>query len=635
MLYFLKKKISFYQFFAILLLLSIFYRIDLFITTFSIALEPSLYHFSAIASGMALDFAICLLLSAALFFCFFVLTLLTDKKYLRNILSFIIELICFLVFMTLTLLFLVNIKLTSSFFINLNYTLLTSYLTQGISALDLLHFLSGFEVAIFVSIIIAYFLIKALPHPYIKIMLIYFILPIYILLAACGSRFFIHQHAQASKLFMSKYNNPANQVFQSYIQYSNALNQKKYPLNNAQLHSIQLIDPIFNSTNKMINASLKQLSSEKQQWNVIFFVLESVGSSYLHKKDGSETMPFLSELSKQGVWFNNNYTGGNISALGQFSMLTGIYPNPTPSHFEMQKNLAIPTISSWLGKNYDSFFVSASNDLYFALGLNKTFNFYANANTIRPDHRNLFSNMFLNEQDGFQYFINRLDQAKKPFLGVYWSAAAHFPYKDYSDDLKITIDKKNAYKRYLVSLSLLDKEIKQVYETLHKKNRLDNTIFIVIGDHGELFGQHQFWIHGNSLHQEEIKVPLLIYAPGLLKAQIVSSNTSSTDILPTVLSIMGISYQNKLQGLSLLQNVSHREYIFIYGDEDELASINQTNSKMIVSFAKGTCVSYDLNTDKDEHHPLPCVNHRQKEAIIKFRNFQPKILTYYNQHNAP
>ena len=138
------------------------------------------------------------------------------------------------------------------------------------------------------------------------------------------------------------------------------------------------------------------------------------------------------------------------------------------------------------------------------------------------------------------------------------------------------------------------------------------------------------YCHGKSLFDAEIKTPLLIYAPKQLKPRLVNHVTSTVDLLPTLLDILHIRHEKQLQGESVFKRAYSREFIFTYGDEDELAAIDHNNLKMILSFSNATCSRYDLNRDPKERHPLACVKDKQQEAILKFRAYQPELLAWYN-----
>lgn len=630
------KQKSIISFVAASLLLALFSRSFFLISSFQNNMDSVLNRVVALSLGLSSDIFVISVFAFTFYLFHFIFFRYQNVKK-NKIFNFIFQFILAASYFSIAVLFLVNQKLYNSLFIEINYTLLQAYFQQGKSAVSLIYFISPAEwIMLFIAVVI-YIAMQFSGLKHIKILSFYFILPIYLLLLVFSSTIYTNSHILApGKRFMILFTNPVINVAKTYYKSFNPYNNARIEISDNQLQSTPLIDPIFLSKNFTKPDLQVNEKNHHKQWNIIFFVLESVGANYIFdNKISNVPMPFLKSLTAKSVWFENNYTGGNISALGQFSILTGLYPNPTPSHFEMSDKLKIPTISNWLGKNYDSFFISSSNDLYFAKKINETFSDYENSNTIKSNAE-LFYNMFLDEKIGFQFFLKRLNHSRSPFVAVYWSGAAHYPYKDYSQYTSVTDNTFYPYQRYLNSLKLLDDEIKQLYVNLKEKKLLDNTILIVVGDHGEIFGQHEnLWVHGQSLFQEEIKVPLLMFAPSLFKATSIHQITSSVDIVPTLLAAINKSPARKFQGESLLSHQLNRKYIFIYNDNDEIAAINQNNIKMRISFANNTCVTYNLTSDPKEFSPLPCTDPMQKMAILKFRYYQPRLLERLNNARSP
>jgi len=627
---FIQKQKVIIDFFIAYLLICILYRITFFTLIAQTGNDSAHYRFIMLSSGLITDLIVGVCLTMALGIVRGSLFLaVKNLKKTKKITSILFDILLFVIFIAITIILLINQKIFSTLFIGLNYTLVISYLHQGLSFLQYAAFTNYFDIFILSVAISLYCIVRLIKSAHKTKSILYGCLFGYAILSVYGANAILSLHINnPSNRFIAIYDNPINQITTSFIKSLNPYNASQLKTTNAQMHSIALIDPSFL---KHHFPMLTHHHQSKKYWNIVIFVLESTGANYIFDQSQHPMipMPFLKKLSSQGLWFENHYTGGNISALGQFSIFTGLYPNPSPAHFELQENLAIPTVASWLGKHYDSFLVSASNNLYFAMGLNKTFSEYDNANIIQPDEKKLYSNMFLDEPTSHHFFLQRLEKAKPPFLGVYWSGATHYPYKNYASQQYITHPKTD-YARYLNNLHLLDHEIQQTYQVLKNQHRLENTIFIGVGDHGEMFGQHgNILMHGRSSYQEEIKVPLLIYAPKLFSPHKIQRLTSSIDILPTLLEIMQIPYGSQLQGESLL-HASKRKYIFIYNDQDEVAAIDQYNKKMNISFSNNACTVYDIKNDSHEQSPMPCQANKQQEAILKFRHFQPYILNWYN-----
>jgi len=81
----------------------------------------------------------------------------------------------------------------------------------------------------------------------------------------------------------------------------------------------------------------------------------------------------------------------------------------------------------------------------------------------------------------------------------------------------------------------------------------DQSLIVLLSDHGEEFYEHGGWGHGQSLYNEIIKVPLLIKFPGNRSAgRVIEKNTANIDVLPTLLDCSAVDIPAGLDGASLL-----------------------------------------------------------------------------------
>ncbi len=65
------------------------------------------------------------------------------------------------------------------------------------------------------------------------------------------------------------------------------------------------------------------------------------------------------------------------------------------------------------------------------------------------------------------------------------------------------------------------------------------TAIVVTSDHGEAFGEHKMWRHGFELWEELVRVPLVIYVPGVAPGR-VAARRSAIDLVPTLLELLGV-----------------------------------------------------------------------------------------------
>jgi len=94
--------------------------------------------------------------------------------------------------------------------------------------------------------------------------------------------------------------------------------------------------------------------------------------------------------------------------------------------------------------------------------------------------------------------------------------------------------------QYDASIRYLDAEIGLLLDDLEARGQLDNTLVVVTSDHGEQFGDHDIFDHGNSFYAQLVWVPLIFRLPGAVAAQgVVERSVSLLDVAATVLDYVG------------------------------------------------------------------------------------------------
>jgi phosphoglycerol transferase MdoB-like AlkP superfamily enzyme len=377
-------------------------------------------------------------------------------------------------------------------------------------------------------------------------------------------------------------------------------------------------------------------------WNIVLFIMESAGTRYMFDTShgNSMPMPFLHKVSQEGWFLKRHYTTSNVSTKAIFSLFSGCYDFFSRETFGTRPDAEIPAIYNWLGEGYDSFLVTPSSiSWYFPTKFVKNsrlseIHSYENLKfKIKEEFHSLGHYIARDEIQTVDFFIRRLSKAREPFLGIYISFAAHFPYFDYGEDYRIMKDDGRLISRYYNNLNLLDHMIKRVYDHLKEQGRLDRTILVVIGDHGQAFGQHHpnNFMHYRYSYNENLETPAMFYQPALFKPKAFRLPTSHVDILPTLLDAMRIPYLPVVfDGKSLFDNRLRQNPIFSYGHEESISSLDSHLIKVQYSLKKQRCWAFDLKFDPDEKNPLDCSLYPlQVEALHKFvSNHDAGLLTY-------
>lgn len=107
------------------------------------------------------------------------------------------------------------------------------------------------------------------------------------------------------------------------------------------------------------------------------------------------------------------------------------------------------------------------------------------------------------------------------------------------------------YKRqYHRALSAVDDSTGRLIQQLEDQGLMDNTVVILMGDNGFMFGEHGL-IDKRNAYEESMRVPLLVFGPGVVdKGKVIDQVVANLDIAPTILDLAGVERPDQLEGLS-------------------------------------------------------------------------------------
>ncbi len=189
------------------------------------------------------------------------------------------------------------------------------------------------------------------------------------------------------------------------------------------------------------------------------------------------------------------------------------------------------------------------------------------------------------------------------------------------------------YKRqYHRALSAVDDSLGRVLKWLKDNNLENDTIVMLMGDNGFMFGEHGL-IDKRNAYEESMRVPLLAYAPGYFKpGTVVEEMVANLDIAPTVLEIAGAEKPDHFDGeswLPLAKNdavTSWREnflyeyyWEFNYPSTPTTFALRTDNYKLIQYHGVwDTEELYDLKNDpKEMHNLIDSPKHQQLIAQMR------------------
>jgi arylsulfatase A-like enzyme len=182
-----------------------------------------------------------------------------------------------------------------------------------------------------------------------------------------------------------------------------------------------------------------------------------------------------------------------------------------------------------------------------------------------------------------------------------------------------------------------DEHIGRVLDFIARQPWADHTAIVVTSDHGEAFGEHNMSWHGIDVWEPLVRVPLLVYVPGLT-AHHVDVKRSHVDLVPTLLDLMGVAQPpaGELSGQSLVDDLAgegpfaERDvYIDMPIGPNTLmrkAIITGKTPGMKLIYAGGKNYQlYDLAADPDEQKDLSQDGDTMKPVLEAFQAARSRV----------
>jgi len=170
-------------------------------------------------------------------------------------------------------------------------------------------------------------------------------------------------------------------------------------------------------------------------------------------------------------------------------------------------------------------------------------------------------------------------------------------------------------KLYNAEVAYLDSEVGNLLDGISKRGLDENTIIIIVADHGEEFFDHKGFEHGHTLYNELLHVPLIIKIPGTNKnrtQKVVKSTVRLIDIAPTLCELTGTATGREFMGKSLLplirgqkensRAVLSQSPMWVWGNES--FAWQKDGFKLIYNSAGGPPALFNVTDDKVEQNNL-------------------------------
>jgi len=328
--------------------------------------------------------------------------------------------------------------------------------------------------------------------------------------------------------------------------------------------------------------------------NIVWIVVDDMSCHFAYQGEGLVKTPHVDRLAREGVVFSNAYVTAPVCSTFRSAVITGMYQTTIGAHHhrsgrgELKIRLpegmrTIPELfreagyytsnSDAAGKRpgkEDYNFVYRRSDLYQGIDWSK-----------RAEGQPFFAQFQLrggklrNVPKSYEEVLARFDKEQL----VTPDQVALPPY--YPDHPVIRKD----WAEYLNSVQYTDVEVGRILARLKRDGVLDNTIVIFLTDHGISHARGK-----QFLYEEGLKIPIVVWAPGRLKAAVREELIAHIDLSATSLHLAGIGIPDDMQGRPLFgPRAKPREFVVSARDRcdetvDHIRSVRAGEFKYIRNY---------------------------------------------------
>jgi len=305
-----------------------------------------------------------------------------------------------------------------------------------------------------------------------------------------------------------------------------------------------------------------------RQPNVVVVLIDTLRADHL-SVNGYErdTSPNIDKFANENIHFKYAFTSSNWTPPSVASLFTGMYANthgimPLRTQWTTKKmprlSEGFRTLAEVFQENgYETAAVLANPLLKKEFGYAQGFNRYKMLGRVTGERVNSMTFAVL----------DKLVEAQKPFFLYVHYLDPHDPYSApdgfsgrYSGPLKSRTyppEQEELMRRYDEEIRYVDHELQVLFDRLKKMDLYDDSVILLVSDHGEQFKERGYQGHVDMLHVEETHIPFILKFNNETKVH--NTAVSLVDAYPTLVEAAGLTTTHPMHGLSLLGDLGKRE----------------------------------------------------------------------------
>lgn len=350
--------------------------------------------------------------------------------------------------------------------------------------------------------------------------------------------------------------------------------------------------------NQEQNNRITAADSTERHPNIVLVTMESMSASFLNHFGSNQNLtPNLDSLYRHSIAFERMYANGNRTVRGLEALSLSLPPSAGQSLIKRPELKDRPNFGGLLReKGYRTMFFYGGKSYFDNMGpYFRSLGFdVIDIDNYKPEEITFKNIWGVCDGDSYSKMLRELDETYAtgtPFFAQIMTISNHRPYT-YPEGC---IDIPNNSKSREGGVKYADYALGKFMAEAAKKPWFDNTVFVIIADHcASSAGKTK--LPPNNYH-----IPALIYSPKLLTPQTIDYVTAQIDIMPTVLSLLGIENEVSIYGQNVLSdNYTPHAFLATYQDLGYLEGDTLTvlsPGKNVEQFK----ISYSANGDEQLH----------------------------------
>jgi lipoteichoic acid synthase len=362
---------------------------------------------------------------------------------------------------------------------------------------------------------------------------------------------------------------------------------------------------------------------ETERRNVVIVLLESTrAESTTPYNEDLETTPFLADLAKKSVLWERAYAVVPHTSKALVATLCGVAPPLDTKNTESEPGIiparCVADLLEYEGYR-TAFFQSATEEFENRRELVENLGYEEFYPIEEMDKDGYETANYFGYEDDIMLEPSREwleENGDRPFMATYLTVTPHHNYvvpdtygtKEFAED--------EEFNRYLNTIRYEDFFLKNLFEQYKETGVYEDTIFIVLGDHGEGFGEHGLRQHDNVIYNEGLHIPFLIHDPRRPEAKRIEAPINELDVLPTVADLLGYGIGGgTYPGMSALTPPPEDRVLMAscYQENTCLASIKD-DEKYVYHYGNRPDEFFELSRDPEERENVADKHEAEVEA---------------------